>query len=202
MCLKGQKDKQWSTTYTYKTKDRVTRTPLKTRGELCNKRNEWMGLCLSGRSNHFWLSLIPRIPIPVSLFFGLLCRVISTIICVFVFWLLAIIVSVLRLVALIYSVYSDYIYMMSHDAWMGICLSDRRDRFWLSMIPHIPIPVSSFGSIIVLFSTIVLLFVLLWIWYSISLMMIIVQYPIWSRTNFRGLLLTRKLLNQGFLVVK
>jgi hypothetical protein len=32
--------------------------------------------------------------------------------------------------------------------------------------------------------------------------MIIVQYPIWSRTNFRGLLLTRKLLNQGFLLVK
>jgi hypothetical protein len=32
--------------------------------------------------------------------------------------------------------------------------------------------------------------------------MIIVQYPIWSRTNFRGLLLTRKLLNQGFLFVK
>ena len=32
--------------------------------------------------------------------------------------------------------------------------------------------------------------------------MIIVQCPIWSRTHFRGLLLTRKLLNQGFLVVK
>ena len=32
--------------------------------------------------------------------------------------------------------------------------------------------------------------------------MIIVQCPIWSRTNFRGLLLTRKLLNEGFLLVK
>ena len=30
---KGQKDKQRSTKHTYKTKDRVTRTPLKTRGE-------------------------------------------------------------------------------------------------------------------------------------------------------------------------
>jgi len=35
---KGQKDKQRSTKYTLKTKDRVTRTPLKTRGEIrcCN----------------------------------------------------------------------------------------------------------------------------------------------------------------------
>ena len=33
-------------------------------------------------------------------------------------------------------------------------------------------------------------------------MMITVQCHIWSRTNFRGLLLTRKLLNQGFLLVK
>jgi hypothetical protein len=56
-----------------------------------------------------------------------------------------------------------------YGAWMGICLSDRSDRFWLSLIPRIPIPVSSFGCIIVLFSTIVLLFVLLWIWYSTSL---------------------------------
>jgi hypothetical protein len=32
--------------------------------------------------------------------------------------------------------------------------------------------------------------------------MIIVQRHIWRRTNFRGLLLTRKLLNQGFLLVK
>jgi hypothetical protein len=31
---KVQKDKQWSTKHTYKTKDRVTRTPLKTGGEL------------------------------------------------------------------------------------------------------------------------------------------------------------------------
>jgi hypothetical protein len=31
---KGQKDKQRSTKHTYKTKDRVTRTPLKTGGEL------------------------------------------------------------------------------------------------------------------------------------------------------------------------
>ena len=31
---KVQKDKQRSTKHTYKTKDRVTRTPLKTRGEL------------------------------------------------------------------------------------------------------------------------------------------------------------------------
>jgi hypothetical protein len=29
-----QKGKQWSTKHTYKTKDRVTRTPLKTGGEL------------------------------------------------------------------------------------------------------------------------------------------------------------------------
>jgi hypothetical protein len=29
----GQKDKQWSTKHTYKTKDLVTRTPLKTGGE-------------------------------------------------------------------------------------------------------------------------------------------------------------------------
>jgi hypothetical protein len=47
------------------------------------------------------------------LIFGLLCRVISTIICIFVLWLLAIIVSVLRLAALIYSVCSEYFYMMS-----------------------------------------------------------------------------------------
>ena len=31
---KGQKDKQRSTKHTYKTKDRVTRTPLKTGGDL------------------------------------------------------------------------------------------------------------------------------------------------------------------------
>jgi uncharacterized protein YxeA len=31
---KGQKDKQRSTKHTYTTKDRVTRTPLKTEGEL------------------------------------------------------------------------------------------------------------------------------------------------------------------------
>ena len=31
---KGQKDKQRSTKHTYKTEDRVTRTPLKTGGEL------------------------------------------------------------------------------------------------------------------------------------------------------------------------
>ena len=36
---KGQKDKQRSTKHTYKTKDRVTRTPLKTGGELrCSGR--------------------------------------------------------------------------------------------------------------------------------------------------------------------
>ena len=36
---KGQKDKQRSTKHTHKTKDRVTRTPLKTRGELtCSGR--------------------------------------------------------------------------------------------------------------------------------------------------------------------
>jgi hypothetical protein len=80
---KGQKDKQWSTKYTYKTKDRVTRTPLKTRGELCNKRYAWMGLCLSGRSNHFWLSLIPRIPISVSSF-GCIIVLFSTIVLLFV----------------------------------------------------------------------------------------------------------------------
>ena len=54
-------------------------------------------------------------------------------------------------------------------AWMGLCLSDRTHHFWLSLIPRIPMPVSSFGCIIVLFSTIVVLFVLLWIWYSSSL---------------------------------
>jgi hypothetical protein len=32
--IKGKKNKQQSTKHTYKTKDRVTRTPLKTRGEL------------------------------------------------------------------------------------------------------------------------------------------------------------------------
>jgi len=31
---KGQKDKQRSTKHTHKSKDRVTRTPLKTEGEL------------------------------------------------------------------------------------------------------------------------------------------------------------------------
>jgi len=37
---KVQKDKQRSTKYTYKTKDRVTRTPLKTGGELrCSGRD-------------------------------------------------------------------------------------------------------------------------------------------------------------------
>jgi hypothetical protein len=36
---KGQKDKQQSTKHTYKTKDQVTRTPLKTGGELrCSGR--------------------------------------------------------------------------------------------------------------------------------------------------------------------
>ena len=36
---KVQKDKQQSTEHTYKSKDRVTRTPLKTRGELmCSGR--------------------------------------------------------------------------------------------------------------------------------------------------------------------
>jgi len=36
---KEQKDKQRSTKHTYKTKDRVTRTPLKTGGELrCSRR--------------------------------------------------------------------------------------------------------------------------------------------------------------------
>ena len=36
---KVQKDKHWSTKHTYKTKDRVTRTPLKTGGELrCSGR--------------------------------------------------------------------------------------------------------------------------------------------------------------------
>ena len=36
---KGQKDKQRSTKHTYKTKDRVTRTPLKPCGELmCSGR--------------------------------------------------------------------------------------------------------------------------------------------------------------------
>jgi hypothetical protein len=36
---KRQKEKQRSTKHTYKTKDRVTRTPLKTRGELrCSGR--------------------------------------------------------------------------------------------------------------------------------------------------------------------
>jgi len=36
---KGQKDKQQSTKHTHKTKDQVTRTPLKTGGELrCSGR--------------------------------------------------------------------------------------------------------------------------------------------------------------------
>jgi hypothetical protein len=36
---KVQKDKQWSTKHTHKTKDRVTRTPLKNRGEFrCYRR--------------------------------------------------------------------------------------------------------------------------------------------------------------------
>jgi len=36
---KVQKDKQWSTKHTYKTKDRVTRVPLRTEGELrCSGR--------------------------------------------------------------------------------------------------------------------------------------------------------------------
>jgi len=36
---KGQKDKQLSTKHTDKTKDRVTRTPLRTKGELmCSGR--------------------------------------------------------------------------------------------------------------------------------------------------------------------
>jgi hypothetical protein len=35
---KGQKDKQRSTKHTHKTKDRVTRTPLKTGGELSYSR--------------------------------------------------------------------------------------------------------------------------------------------------------------------
>ena len=36
---KVQKDKQWSTKHTYKTKDRVTRTPIKTEGKLmCSGR--------------------------------------------------------------------------------------------------------------------------------------------------------------------
>ena len=36
---KVQKDKQRSTKHTYKTKDRVTRTPLKTGGETSNTHN-------------------------------------------------------------------------------------------------------------------------------------------------------------------
>jgi len=41
---KGQKDKQRSTKHTHKSKDRVTRTPLKTGGELrCSER---VFLCL------------------------------------------------------------------------------------------------------------------------------------------------------------
>ena len=36
---KGQKDKQRSTKHTYKTKDRVTRTPIKADGEFkCSRR--------------------------------------------------------------------------------------------------------------------------------------------------------------------
>jgi hypothetical protein len=36
---RGQRDKQWSTKHTHKTKDRVTRTPLKTGGErICSRR--------------------------------------------------------------------------------------------------------------------------------------------------------------------
>ena len=47
---KVQKDKQRSTKHTYKTKDRVTRTPLKTRGELrCSRR---VSSSCSTRSTH------------------------------------------------------------------------------------------------------------------------------------------------------
>jgi hypothetical protein len=41
MAEKKEQDKQRSTKHTYKTKDRVTRTPLKTGGELrCSEREE------------------------------------------------------------------------------------------------------------------------------------------------------------------
>jgi hypothetical protein len=44
---KVQKDKQWSTKHTYKTKDRVTRTPLKTGSELIQYTSPWSGFKLT-----------------------------------------------------------------------------------------------------------------------------------------------------------
>ena len=41
----GQQDKQWSTKYTHKTKDRVTRTPIKTGDELIS--------CSTGETRRF-----------------------------------------------------------------------------------------------------------------------------------------------------
>ena len=55
---KVQKDKQRSTKHTHKTKDRVTRTPLKTGGELgCSEKvnsssSTCLTCCVTGAINH------------------------------------------------------------------------------------------------------------------------------------------------------
>ena len=50
---KVQKDKQLSTKHTYKTKDRVSRTPLKTGGELkCSERSRNYVNCVLSQSHY------------------------------------------------------------------------------------------------------------------------------------------------------
>jgi hypothetical protein len=49
----GQKDKQQSTAHTHKTKDRVTRTPLNTEGELRYSGNVGSSCTTSGTSRGF-----------------------------------------------------------------------------------------------------------------------------------------------------
>jgi hypothetical protein len=57
---KVQKDKQWSTKYIYKTKDRVIRTPLKTGGELrCSGRVS--GSCSTNGAHRVNLVINPMI---------------------------------------------------------------------------------------------------------------------------------------------
>jgi len=56
---KGQKDKQQSTKHTHKTKDRVTRTPLKTGGELrCSGRVN--SSCSTSDTRRVWILLYAR----------------------------------------------------------------------------------------------------------------------------------------------
>jgi hypothetical protein len=52
---KVQKDKRRSTKHTYKTKDRVTRTPLKTRGELRGSGRVW---CSCSTSDTYFKSFL------------------------------------------------------------------------------------------------------------------------------------------------